>query len=802
MLTPGAQVSHYRILEKLGGGGMGVIYKAEDTRLGRLVALKFLPEKLPNDREAVERFQREARAASALNHPNICTVHDLGEHEGQQFIVMELLEGETLKERLRRTLSTPEILRLAIQIADALEAAHAHGIIHRDIKPENIVVTERGDAKILDFGTAKLAGPRAPAQQKAQLDRPALTEAGMALGTYGYMSPEQALGMEVDARTDVYSLGVLLYEMVTGRSALFDDLLHSGTPGAALPLRKDVPAALTGIIQRALEKEPRLRYQTMSDFRADLERLRRDTASERIAAAGEAHRAPRRLAARRWALRAGIALGVLAVAAAVWLAVGGPEIRWGAGGPSQITSIAVLPLKNLSGDAREDYFAEGMTEALITDLSKIGALRVISRTSAMRYQGADKPLKEIAGELKVEAVVVGSVLRAGDRVRISAQLIEAATDRNLWAESYERDLSDVLALQSEVARAIAEQIKITLTPQEAALLAHTRSVNPAAHEAYMRGRYHGNRFAEEDFRKSVEFYQQAIRLDPNYAPAYAGLADSLADMGWFGFEPAEKVFPPAKEAAQKALQLDAMLGEGYTSLAHIQAIYDWEWEEAEKNFHRALQLRPGHAMTHQWHADFLMFPGGRPEEALVETRRARELDPISPIANATLAWHLYLARRSDEALEQARKTLDLDPNFPLGHVNLGLAYLQKRMYPDAMAAFERAVELDPQASMYVALIGAAHAAAGRKEQARKILDELKARKGARSVPPYFLAEVAAAVGAHDEAMDFLEQAYRQRASLMVAIRAEPFFEPLHSNPRFHDLLRRMNFPDGHPRAGK
>ena len=622
------------------------------------------------------------------------------------------------------------------------------------------------------------------------------------MGTHGYMSPEQALGLALDARTDVYSLGVVLYEMATGRSAMFEELMQMEL-SSNVQLRSGLPPALAGIIQKALERDPRLRYQTMSDLRADLERLRRDTATELHPIGRQpSRRWLQKLRARSPVFLAGLGLAVLLAGGGAGLGLRWLLVRRSAQGPHKIESVAVLPLKNLSGDAKEDYFAEGMTEALITDLSKIGALRVISRTSAMHYKDVDKPLREIANELGVDAVVEGSVLRVGDRVRITAQLIDASTDQHLWAESYERDVSDVLALQSEVARAIADQIKISITPQEQAMLAHTPSVKPAAHEAYLRGRYHWNRFAEDELRKSVEYYQQAIREDPNYALAYAGLADSLAVLGWFGSEPAEKVFPQAIEAANHALQLDETLGEAYTSLGYIHAIYDRNWPEAERMFQRALELRPGDALTHQWYADYLMFPGGRPEQALVEIQRARELDPVSLITNATVAWFLYLARRPDEAIAQAQKTVDLDANFALGHNNLGLAYLQKKMYPEAIAEFQKAIQLAPQASMFPAVLGAAYGAAGRKEEARKILQELKGRKGSNAVPPYFLAWVAASIGDKDEAFQWLEAAHRQKASLLVALRVEPLFDSLRSDPRFEDLLRRLQLPATAGRAAQ
>jgi eukaryotic-like serine/threonine-protein kinase len=766
----GQRLGRYRLVEKIGAGGMGDVYRAHDEHLDREVAIKVLPPGTAVDGRSLKRFHNEAIALSRLNHSNICTIYDVDEHAGQPFIVMELLVGQTLTERIAgRPLHLDELLDLAIQIADALETAHAKGIVHRDIKPGNIFVLSRGQAKVLDFGLAKLAMP--PTVTPGALTGETLTSPGAAVGTTAYLPPEQAQGKEVDARADLFSFGLVLYEMTTGRpafygntSAIIFDAILNREPIPPSRLNPNLPAELEQILSKALEKDREMRYQTAADLRADLKRLKRefDLGRLRVGKASQSRERPAR------------------------------EPRAVA---SRIKAIAVLPLANLSRDPEQDYFVDGMTEEIITDLAQIGALRVISRTSAMRYKGSDKPLPEIARELNVDALVEGSVMRAGDRVRITAQLIHAATDQHLWAKSYERDVSDVLALQSEVARAIAEEVQAKLTPQERARLTRARRVNPEAHEAYLKGRYYWARTTEESVRKSIEYFGEAIAKDARYAPAYAGLADAYNQLcnPILEIVPQGAVIPKVQAAATKAIELDDTLAEAHISLGRIKFYYDWDWAGAEKSFRRAIELSPNYPYAHHVYA-LLLSALGRHTEAIHEATRALESDPVALLVNGVAGLIYCFARQFGTAEEQLRKTLQLDSNFMFAHWILGgLCLVPMGRYDEAIVELQQAIALSGNVAHPRGLLGYAFAKVGRRDDALRVLEELEELSRERYVAPVSRAFTYSGLG--DERMwQALEEAYQQRSSSLVWARVFPHWDEVRAQPRFQDLLRRMNFP--------
>jgi serine/threonine-protein kinase len=747
-------ISHYRIQKKLGAGGMGEVYLAEDTVLDREVAIKFLPHDSLADEQAKRRLIREARAAAKLDHQNICAIHEVSEEAGYSFIVMPYVKGETLANRIRnRRLNLSDCLEIAVQVADALSEAHSHGIIHRDIKPANIMITPRGEVKVMDFGLAKFIRDKSVVQSEAMTDN-YLTKPGVIIGTVPYMSPEQIRGDSVDAKSDIFSFGVVLYEMATlhhpfpGKNATATlAAILSSAPRSLSTHSKEIPAELETIVLRALQKNREERYPTIDDLLDDLRDLK-------------------------------------------------SKYRTNQKPAKTVPSIAVLPFVNMSSDPDNEYFCDGLAEELINALTKIGQLYVMARTSAFSFKGKNISIGEIARALNVKTVLEGSVRKAGNRLRITAQLINAADGYHLWSERYDRNMEDIFDIQDEISLAIVDVLKGKLLGDEKTELLRRHTDDPQAYELYLKGRYYWNQRTRRGLQKAIDCFQQAISIDANYALAYAGMADAFNLLPGHGGLVPEECFPKARDAARKALEIDARLAEAYASLGFSSYRFYLDWSAARDYFNQAIKLNSNYATAHHWYSEFLTMTELF-DEALLHSQRALYLDPLSLPINTDVGQTFFFARQYDQAIEQLKKTIDLDPIFTRAHIFQAVAYEQKKMYQQAIDHCRAAVASSGGSTFSLGTLGHIYSSAGKPKEAEKVLEELIELSGHSYVSPSDIAIVSIGLGRMDQALEWLEKAYDDRSVWLVWLKVDPRLDGLRAaSPQFKSLLERIGFP--HP----
>ena len=829
----GTIINQYKIISTIGKGGMGEVFLAQDIKLNRKTAIKFLNEELSRDADKLNRFIREAQATSALNHPNILTVYEIGACEGKNYIATEFIEGETLREHLspKKTNSLNRILKIGVQVAEALSAAHQAGIVHRDIKPENIMIRQDGYAKVLDFGLAKLTEQKPQDDVLSEDTTKGLvkTNPGMVMGTVSYMSPEQARGKEIDARTDIWSLGVVLYEMLAGKLPFTGETVNHTIVSILEKeplLLENVPDELQRIVRKALTKDKEMRYQTARDLLIDLKNLRRNLdiqgelersvipnreaktespgenatqiysgksieetqgaearATQNVTTSSSLEYAVTQAKSHKFVTAV---VGIILLGTISAVAYFSFFAKSDAG---QVDSIAVLPFQNASGDPNVEYLSDGIAESLINSLTQLQQLKVIARSTAFRFKGKDVDPQAVGRELNVRAVLTGRVRQVGDRLNIQVDLIDAATGAQLWGEEYERSVSDALSIKQAIAREVTEKLRLRLSGEQQQQLVRRETGNPEAFQFYLRGRFYWNKRTADGLKKAIAEFQQAIERDPNFALGYVGLADSYGVLEEYAGTPASETLPKARAAVDRALQIDDSLAEAHTTLAFIHQ-QQWRWAEAEQEFKRAIALNPNYPTAHHWFSNYLRIKR-QFDDSLREIKRAQELDPLSPVISHNVAHTYFVKNDINAAIQQFQRIIELDPNFPGAHTFLGLARLKQGRHEEAQAEIQKAVELSGRASIYLCDLGYFYAVAGRRGEALQILKELEERYARRETIGQYLARIYAGLGDRDQAFEWLERDFRQRSGVLPHITWWFYFDDLRSDPRYADLVRRM-----------